>query len=367
MASHVYLTRCKLNEPIELLQTKLGKLLDASGTLSIVSKNDMVLVKVTFGEAGNRGYVNPRLIKVLVDRIKTRNGRPFVADTNTLYKGRRSDAQSHLLLAAEHGFSTESLGAPVMIADGLVGENQIQVRIDGIHTKLAHIAGMAGIVQCIIGVAHVTGHMVTGMGAAVKNIGMGLSTRGGKLFQHSGVIPQISPKICNGCGVCKNWCPVDAIAITESPQKDAFKKKSLARIDSTRCTGCGECLAVCPSEAVKIAWDESNEKVQEKMAEFCLAALSGKQHKAAFINFAWKITKNCDCMAKDDPPMSPDVGILASFDPVALDKASYDVIVKTAGFNPFTRAYPDIDPLIQLRHGARIGLGSLQYTLCEVS
>ncbi|MBI2559552.1 MAG: DUF362 domain-containing protein, partial [Planctomycetes bacterium] len=216
---------------------------------NIIEKDDTVAIKLTFGERGNIGYLKPPIVKSIVDNIKERKGKPFLIDTNTLYVGERSNAVDHIMLAHEHGFSIENVGAPVIIGDGLLGEHDYIVEINQTLCKHAYIAGVAKVANAIVFLSHVTGHLATGMGATLKNIGMGLSARGGKLAQHSGVIPQIIEDNCTRCGVCAMWCPVEAITISEKS----------AVIDPTKCIGCGECLAVCQFDAVKIAWDENTE------------------------------------------------------------------------------------------------------------
>jgi uncharacterized Fe-S center protein len=191
------------------------------------------------------------------------------------------------------------------------------------------------------------------MGATLKNIGMGLSSRGGKLSQHSGVIPQILKKKCTTCGVCDRWCPVGAIKMGTD----------YAIIDSTLCIGCGECLAVCQFDAVKIAWDESAVNLQKKVAEHCLAILQGKTGKAVFFNFLTYITKHCDCMDEAFKPEIADIGIIASTDPVAVDKAATDIIKGHIGKDFFKDIWPNIDYTIQIAYAQEIGLGSMEYDL----
>lgn len=169
-------------------------LYDAAGLRKIIKRGDMVAVKTSFGEKGNIGHLKPPLIKAAVDKVKLSGGKPFLVETNTLYVGKRSNAIDHLMLAHEHGFTIENTGAPVIIGDGLFGEHDYIVNINQKLCKNAYISGVAKASNAIISIAHVTGHLATGMGATFKNIGMGLSARGGKLAQHSGVIPQIIRK-----------------------------------------------------------------------------------------------------------------------------------------------------------------------------
>ncbi len=355
--SKVFFIETRNGESLSSQVEKVKLLCDAVGIKSIINRGDMVAVKTSFGEKGNIGHLKPPLIKAAVDKVKSSGGKPFLVETNTLYVGKRSNAIDHLTLAHEHGFTIESTGAPIIIGDGLFGEHDYIVEINQELCKNAYISGVAKASNAIISIAHVTGHLETGMGATFKNIGMGLSARGGKLAQHSGVIPQIIKKNCTTCKVCQIWCPADAITMNSDT----------AVIDPEICIGCGECLAVCQFDAVKIAWDEDAANLQKKIAEYCLAILGEKKQKAAFFNFLTHITKHCDCMGKPFEPDVPDIGIVVSRDPVAAEKATIDLINKHTGKDYFKNIWPKIDYTVQLEHAHKIGLGNLDYDLENVT
>ncbi len=355
--SKVFFIETGNGESLASLAKKVKLLYDAAGLGSIIKKNDMVAVKTSFGEKGNIGHLKPPIIKAAVDKVKQSDGKPFLVETNTLYVGQRSNAIDHLMLAHEHGFTIESTGAPIIIADGLLGEHNYVVDVDNGLCKSAYISGVAKASNVIISIAHVTGHLAAGMGATFKNIGMGLSARGGKLAQHSGVIPQIISKNCTTCKVCQTWCPSDAITM----------ENNTAVINSETCIGCGECLAVCQFRAVKIAWDEDTANLQKKVAEYSLAILKEKRGKAAFFNFLTHITKHCDCMDKPYKPDISDIGIVVSKDPVAVEKATIDLINEHTGNDYFKHIWPKIDYTVQLNHAHKIGLGNLDYDLEKVT
>ncbi|WKZ15743.1 MAG: DUF362 domain-containing protein [Candidatus Jettenia caeni] len=353
MKSKVYFMKTEHGEDVSSHAQKISRLFDFAGFKDAIDKNDMVAVKTSFGEKGNIGHLKPPIVKAVVDKVKEYRGKPFLIETNTLYTGSRANAVDHISHAYEHGFRYENIGAPILIGDGLWGEHDVQVEINQKLCKYAYVAGIARAANVIISIAHVTGHMMAGMGATLKNIGMGLSSRGGKLAQHSGVIPQILKKRCSTCGVCGRWCPVGAIKMGER----------YAIIDPRICVGCGECLAVCQFDAVEISWDESTVNLQKKVAEYCLAILKGKTGKTVFFNFLTHITRHCDCMDTAYDPEIADIGIMASCDPVAIEKATTDIIQERMGTDFFKDAWPDIDYTIQIRYAQEIGLGSMEYEL----
>jgi uncharacterized Fe-S center protein len=301
------------------------------------------------------GYIKPAWLISLIKRLKKKTAKVFLTDTNTLYIGSRSNTVEHLQLAAEHGFSIESLGIPVVIADGLIGKESQEIQLNLSRVKAAKIASTFLHTDVLLCLSHFTGHVIAGFGAAIKNLGMGCASRAGKLEQHSDVHPWINPKICKNCSLCLDYCPAGAIE----------QKEGSAFIIDERCIGCGECLVVCQSGAVKMRWDGDASRVQEKMAEYALAVLKGIKKKAGFINYLVKITKDCDCMSKNGKVIAGDLGIVGSLDPVAVDKASVDLLMEATG-KDFLREANDVDWSIQLRHGQEIGLGSMEYELKRI-
>lgn len=355
MKSRVYWMPANGREEAKSLSRKAETLYLKLGLHDKIEKESFVALKIHFGEKGNTGFIKAPWLEGLVHQLRKRTKRAFFTDTNTLYVGMRSNAIDYLALAADHGYSLEKAGLPVFIADGLIGENEEEVRIGLERVKSAKIG--AGIVHAdfLVCLNHLTGHVQTGLGAAIKNLGMGCAARAGKLEQHSDVHPYVSARQCTNCGICLDYCPADAI-----DQCDGS-----ARIIDERCIGCGECLVVCKVGAVKMRWDENSAHLQEKMAEYAFAVHRKFSGKIGYLNFLIKMTKDCDCMSKDQPEIVADIGIAASVDPVALDKASADMVVKTAGRDALREGY-DLDWTLQLKHGQKIGLGSLDYELVEV-
>ncbi len=357
MSSRVYFCRFGGGRESEDAPEIMRELFDKAGFRKVLREGGLTLVKLHFGEEGNTGYIKPPLVRAVVERCRAAGAKPFLCDTNTLYIRRRHNAVDHLALAAEHGFTHENVGCPVIIGDGLRGYESVKVAVQGKHSKEVCIAPGAVHADAIVGLAHVTGHIGTGLGAALKNIGMGLSSRAGKLVQHAGEPPEVDEDKCIGCGLCAKWCPEGAIEV----------ESGVARIDPDSCISCGYCLCLCREGAVRFSWSGDSVYLQERVAEHAAGALAGKENRRAFMNVIIGSTEKCDCMgASTGEALSQDLGILASTDPVALDCATAGVINETVGRDVFRELYPDIDYLRQARHAAELGLGSCEYELVEV-
>jgi uncharacterized protein len=351
--SKVYLVSVSEAETIEITAKKLKRLLAESRVLDFLKAGDRAAVKIHFGEEGNTGFVRPEYARVICEAISFKGAKPFLSETNTLYKGKRTNSQEHMSLAAEHGFTRETVGAAIVIPDDSRAENTIDIPINRKFIPTAKLARFFAEADAIIGINHFKGHIMTGFGGALKNLGMGCASRIGKLMQHSDIAPVVYQKKCVGCGECEKACPVDAISLEN--------KKSV--IDGSKCIGCATCIAVCPYAAIDVSWESGGSTMPEKMIEYALAVMQNKMEKVAFLNFCVKITKECDCLAKDDPRVSPDIGILASTDPVSIDKASFDLVVRACGRDIFKELHPERDSARQLIYAQALGLGSLDYEL----
>ncbi|MBN1411967.1 MAG: DUF362 domain-containing protein [Spirochaetales bacterium] len=335
------------------------KILQASSFDSILKKKDTIAVKLHVGEKGNDTYVKADIIKVIVSRIKRSGALPFLTETSTLYKGSRSNAVDHINLAYSHGFTPQAVGASFIMADGLIGDSETDVEIPGRIFNKVSIAREIVTTDALVAVSHVKGHMVSGMGAAIKTLGMGLSSRKGKLRQHSSMKPAINQDKCTFCRKCIQFCPEDVIVEKGNGKKYAF-------ILTEKCIGCGECLAVCRYDAVTYNWGVGSMDLQKRMVEHALGVLMNKREKCFFLNYLIDMTKDCDCLNAKQDIIAPDVGIVASTDPVACDQASLDLTARADGKNISRKAYPSLDPRIQLKYGHELGLGSTDYNLITV-
>ncbi|MEW6101950.1 MAG: DUF362 domain-containing protein [Candidatus Omnitrophota bacterium] len=356
MKSKVYFIPVKESEGIPAIADKVRILCQESGVFYFISKGDSVAVKMHFGEEGNTGFVRPEYCRVICEGISQRGARPFLSDTNTLYRGKRTNSKEHLALAIQHGFTGQATGVEVIIPDETRKENTVDIEINQKFIKKARLLRLFTDADAIVAVSHFKGHIMTGFGGGLKNLGMGCATREGKLMQHSDIAPVVYAQNCTGCAECEKVCPAGAIRMENH--------KSV--ISGLKCIGCASCIAACSFMAIDVPWESGGNTIQEKMVEYAFALLKAKKGRLAFFNFAVKITKECDCLAKDDPRVSSDIGILASDDPVSIDKASFDLVNQACGRDIFSELHPHRDARRQLDYAAKLGLGSLDYELIEL-
>lgn len=323
---------------------------------NIIQPRDKVAIKTHFGDVNNTTHIAPAIIKPVIEMVKSNSGKPFLTETATLYPSPRSNAIDHIMLAYDHGFTPDFMGAPIQMADGLLGNAEVEVEIPGELYKTVNIARDAVLSDSMIVFSHPTGHIASGLGACLKNLGMGLSSRKGKLQQHSSIKPFIDPEICEACEDCLKWCPEDAIIL----------EMDHAHIKIDECIGCGECLAICNLDAVKFNWAVESADLQRRIAEYALGAVIGKRNKMVYINVMTDMTTQCDCMSINQNPIIGDVGILLGTDPVAIDQATLDLTRKANGKDLGKISSPALDPNVQLEHGEKIGLGMRDYSLIRI-
>ncbi len=357
MSSDVYFIKASVSEGESVISQKAQKLFKAGDFSRCFKENDFTAIKVHIGEDGNNTYLTAPSIKGLITELLTLNVRPFLTDTCTLYIRHRNNALNHTVLASRHGFCSDSLGVPFIVSDGLVGTSEVVVEVNGRHNKEVFIASEIEKCHSILSLAHVTGHLATGLGATLKTLGMGCASKRGKLKQHAALTLVIGDN-CKLCGECLKHCPADAITL----------KKIKAHIDQDKCIGCAECMAFCRFGAVECNWGEENEVIQQSMAEHAFGVLKNKKDKAVFFNFILSVTEDCDCFnIPDMRKIVDDVGIVASTDPVAADKAAWDLIEKKGGKKiQKLIKNSELDPGIQIRHAENMGLGSSKYKLIEI-
>jgi len=374
MTSPVYFTDRRSRSHQESLPGKLENLVENAGLEEVISPGDLVAVKLHFGEKGNTTFISPVYVRRVVDKIKEKGGKPYLVDTNTLYVGSRSNAVDHLQTAIENGFSYATVGAPLFIGDGLRGRNYQEVEVNGKHFEKVNIGNGIFEADSMVVLSHVKGHILTGFGGALKNLGMGGGNRSAKQMMHSSVKPKVREEHCKGCAVCQPWCPEEAITLIE---REGNKK--VAVINQEKCVGCAECLMACRHNSIKINWKSEVDAVLERMSEHAFGAVKNKMNSCLYINFLLDVIPDCDCNSWSDAPVVPDIGLMGSRDPVALDSASVEKINRQPGikgtaltdsFNSgedkFKALYPDSSYEITLNHAEELGMGTREYRLQEI-
>ncbi|WP_421903913.1 DUF362 domain-containing protein [Maridesulfovibrio sp.] len=348
---------------------KMKKLLKQSGLNAIIDPGNLVALKVHFGESGNTGYLNALNLRPIVDFLKKAGAKPFFTDTSTLYVGDRGESVSHGLLAARHGYDPNVVGAPVMFADGLRGEYETTIPYAGEHISEAHVGGMFMETDMMVTLNHVKGHGLAGYGGAIKNIGMGCASKKGKMHIHVSTGPHLHPEKCTGCGVCITECAAKALDLDDEGKI----------IMGGKCTGCGRCFLSCRYGAISIDWKSDVDIFTKRLIEYNKAILDNLKRPAMHINFLMNITPDCDCHGYSDAPICPDLGVMISSDPVAVDQASLDMINAapplypsrlpdglSKGDDKFKALAPDTPDSFGLKYAEEIGLGSRNYKLVTI-
>ena len=372
--SKVYFTDFRTPYGGASMPQKLQKLMKKAGIENIDFKKQFVAIKMHFGELGNISYLRPNYAKAVVDLVKELGGRPFLTDCNTLYVGSRKHALEHMDTAFENGFSPFSAGCHVIIADGLKGTDEAYVPVKNAElVKEAKIGRAIMDADIVISLTHFKGHEMTGFGGAIKNIGMGCGSRAGKKEQHSSGKATIIADLCRGCRKCRKECGNNGLVFDEQSRK--------MTVNRDNCVGCGRCLGACNFDAIRFQNDGAVSDLNCKMAEYTKAVLDGRP--SFHISLIVDVSPNCDCHQENDAPIIPDVGMLCSFDPLALDQACVDLCLKQTpiensqlgdhmraiGFvdrhDHFCNNNPESEYLSCLEHAEKIGLGSRRYELVK--
>jgi len=372
MASTVYFTDFNTHNGSRL--TKLAALIKAAGFYDIDFERQYAAIKIHFGEPGNLAFLRPNYAKVVADAVKSKGGKPLT-DCNTMYPGKRKNALEHLECAWENGFGPLSAGCPVIIGDGLKGTDDIGVPVaKGEYVKEARIGRAIMDADIFISLTHFKGHEMTGFGGTIKNIGMGCGSRTGKTEQHSGGKAHIKKALCRGCRRCLRECANNALEFDQAANK--------MTVNTDNCVGCGRCLGSCNYDAIVFREDAAIAVLNRRMAEYSKAVVDGRPN--FHISLVVDVSPYCDCHGENDAPILPNIGMFASFDPLALDQACVDACLKAkplaasvlgdnraaADFverhDHFTNTSPDSEWKTCLEHAEKIGLGSREYELVVV-
>lgn len=353
---------------------RLQKLCRKAGIGDIDFEGRFVAIKMHFGELGNYSYIRPNYVKAVADLIRELGGRPFLTDCNTLYPGSRKNAVDHLYNAEVNGFNSVTTGCYVIIADGLKGTDEACVPVpNGEYCREAMIGRALYDADIIVSLSHFKGHEMTGFGGAIKNVGMGGGSRAGKMLQHNDGTPEVNSKYCRGCRQCAKECGSDAIS---------YGADGKAYIDPDLCKGCGRCIGACVFDAIHNRNESAIESLCCKMAEYAAAIINGKP--SFHISLIMDVSPNCDCHSENDAPILPNIGMLASFDPIALDQACADLCLAAEpvrnsqlgdnlakmgsrfDHDHFRDNNPNVHWKETLAHGEKIGLGTRDYELITI-
>lgn len=372
--SKVYFTDFRTVAYGDSLPVKLKKLIKKAGIQEIDMDGKFVAVKMHFGELGNISYLRPNYAKAVVDVIKELGGKPFLTDCNTMYPGSRKNALEHLECAWENGFTPLTVGCPILIGDGLKGTDDVEVPvIGGEYVKAAKIGRAVMDADVFISLTHFKGHEMTGFGGTIKNIGMGCGSRAGKKEQHCSGKPHIDESLCRGCRKCQRECANNGMVFHPETKKMS--------VDQTNCMGCGRCLGACNFDAIAFDEDDANKLLNCRMAEYTKAVLSDRPN--FHISLIVDVSPNCDCHGENDAPILPNLGMFASFDPLALDQACVDACLAATPMansqlsdhladpnfhdhhDHFRNSTPESEWQSCLEHAEKIGLGNRTYELID--
>lgn len=366
----VYYTdfRTKLGEG---LPTKLKRLIKAAGIGQMDMDGKFVAIKMHFGELGNLGFLRPNYAKAVADVVKELGGKPFLTDCNTLYVGSRKNALEHLYCAWENGFTPMTVGCPILIGDGLKGTDDVAVPVNGEYIKEAKIGRAIMDADVFISLNHFKGHEMAGFGGAIKNIGMGCGSRAGKKEQHNNGQPTVHQDKCRGCKACMKECANQGLAFDETTRKMHIVKEN--------CVGCGRCIGACNFDAIEFSSWAAVKDLNCRMAEYAKAVVDGRPN--FHISLIVDVSPNCDCHAENDAPILPNIGMFASFDPLALDQACVDACLACDPLpnsqlsdnmakpdfcdhhDHFKNSTPDSEYKTCLEHAEKIGMGTRSYEL----
>lgn len=334
--------------------TQIDQIMDVFPKISPVEEGEIVAIKIHPGELGNTTYMRPVIVKTVVDLVKDAGGIPFITDTTVLYNGKRFNGVDLICTAATNGFTHASMGAPIICADGLQGDDSVPVKIGGETLDEITVASAIAKADSMIMLSHCKGHPASGFGGAVKNLGMGCLDKAGKTAVHEVGIPEIDQDKCTGCKKCVQICPWGAITM----------EGGKANVNRDLCKGELSCFGSCAYQAI-VPPEDAPVRMQERLGEAAMGPLEVLPEKIGYINWIFDLTPGCDCFNFSSPVFAGDVGITASKDPVAVDKASLDLINEKMRHDSDSciNNVWNIDSLIHLKYAERLGAGSMDYKL----
>jgi uncharacterized Fe-S center protein len=289
-----------------------------------------------------------------------------------MYPGKRKNAIEHLECAWENGFTPLSVGCPIIIADGLKGTDEVLVPVaGGEYVTEARIGRAIMDADVLISLTHFKGHELTGFGGAIKNLGMGSGSRAGKSEQHCSGQPTVNEERCRGCRACVRECANHGLVY------DAETRK--VHVDVASCVGCGRCIGACNYDVISFKNWSAAADLNRRMAEYSKAVVDGRPH--FHVSLVVDVSPDCDCHSQNDVPILPNIGMFASFDPLALDQACVDACMAATPLakshladamsapdfhdhgDHFSNSRPQSEWRTCLDHAEKIGLGTRDYVL----
>jgi uncharacterized Fe-S center protein len=291
----------------------IKNLIKKEGYLDDVKKGDYAGIKLHVGELGNKSYVKPEIVRIVVAELKKRGAKPFLFDCNSLYRGKRWNGVDHHQNAYKNGFTYESVDAPFIVGDGIRGMDEANIKIKDYKVEFAYIGKIIEDIDYLFVITHFKFHELFGYGGSIKNIGMGMASRRGKLFLHSDIKPEVIASKCTACGACVISCPGNAITI-----------KNTAHINKNSCIGCGMCVVNCKYGAIEFEWTEARECVTKTL--HYAKAIIDKIGRCSYLNVLTDISPHCDCYGYTKNPVVENIGFMFSKDIVAIDAASANLV-----------------------------------------
>lgn len=315
-----------------------SKLEDVSFNIfkSFYPKNQDILIKIHFGEPGNKTAFFPSDVAPIISALKSLDLRPTFIDTLVAYDSPRNNVAGYEQVVRDKGFDKL---APFIISNHFVE----------IKTKnfTAHVCQELVEAQNLLVLTHIKGHSCTGFGGTIKNFGMGGLMVESKQEIHNGSKPNFNSETCTGCGTCARLCPFGAIKMVNNrPQ-----------IDINACLGCSMCEINCPTKSLtpKVALFD------DLLAQGAAACINNLPKNSFYINFIQNITNECDCWNDAGKILAPDKGIIFSDNPIAIDQASLDIV----GADVFRQAHPR-DPSLQIQYAQEYTKFTNEYELKEI-